>query len=502
MKKRICCLALAASIFLCSCASNPEKEIVTSKNDGSFDANVVQSATENSNPDETQAVSYNETFTSTDGSVKFTLSVDEDIPFSAVPVVKVAPHYLSGDDVQRVGQALFGNAVFYEQGPILGGIYTKDEIQRKLSFVTPYINIEKMSELYSTEVCGEESITMEVEDLKLFVDYLTAQYETAPVENPYGLCQWEFKNGAYYLYSEEDIAAGGMNLSSFNEEIYSRVQVNGVPYLLTASRRNQEDFKLNNIYVRIDSGSMPSTLELDAFTAQLCSFEPTQDQLMSVKQNAEQMLSSMNLGDWYVDECFVEVNPNERLAPETYIIHINAVPVINGVPAIRRPQFSNITSSEVYASNYYLTDANFQFSANGDIISFQMYSTIDVEDIVNDNVATLNMDEMMEIAKTHLTLSDRSNYGNTEEQLASWDSYYGETVICEIDICELEYGMTRVKVPNTDNNYYYIPALILSGTISYCGEQSGTVYQSNPDGIYPLVAINAVDGSIIQLDNE
>ena len=62
--------------------------------------------------------------------------------------------------------------------------------------------------------------------------------------------------------------------------------------------------------------------------------------------------------------------------------------------------------------------------------------------------------------------------------------------------------MTRVKVPNTDNSYYYIPALILSGTINYCGEQSGTVYQSNPDGIYPLVAINAVDGSIIQLDNE
>ena len=136
-----------------------------------------------------------------------------------------------------------------------------------------------------------------------------------------------------------------------------------------------------------------------------------------------------------------------------------------------------------------------------------MFSTIDVTEIVNDNVATLNMDEMMEIAKTQLTLSDRSTYGNSEDQLASWDSYYGEPVICEIDVCELDYGMTRVKVPNNDNSYYYVPSLILSGTINYCGEQSGTVYQSsesvsNPDGIYPLVAINAVDGSIIQLDNE
>ena len=69
MKKRICCLAMAASIFLCSCAANPEQDVVISKNDGSFDVNVVQSATSptasSGGEGTTQNVKYNETFFST-----------------------------------------------------------------------------------------------------------------------------------------------------------------------------------------------------------------------------------------------------------------------------------------------------------------------------------------------------------------------------------------------------------------------------------------------------
>ena len=94
MKKRICCLAMAASIFLCSCAANPEQDVVISKNDGSFDVNVVQSATQPAGQNEsaTQNVSYTDSFTSTDGSVQFQLSIDDTIPVQAWPVVEIVPH--------------------------------------------------------------------------------------------------------------------------------------------------------------------------------------------------------------------------------------------------------------------------------------------------------------------------------------------------------------------------------------------------------------------------
>ena len=502
--------------ILTACAANPEQEVVISKNDGSFDANVVQSATNASTElseqgstsvekDNTRNVQYTGSFLSTDESVEFTLDIDTDITTAAMPVVEVEPHFLTGEDVQRVAKVLFGDAEIYEQGTLIDEVFTKSHIQKTLNMLSPYVSVEKMEELYTPRENQTDYLSEKAENLKRILERITERYETAPEENPYGLCQWTFKNDAYYFYTEEEIASGSVTFSDMNEEIAARVEVNGIPYSFSASRRNQNDFKINNIYVRIDNG-IGSTLADDIYEAQLCVTEkPAEEQVAAVKAKAEKMLADMELGDWYVDECYVEVRGEswERAQTE-YVVCINAVPVTNGVPAIRRVQFSNLKSKETYASNYYLTDANFEFSANGDLVSFQMYSTIDVTEIVNDNVATLQIDEMMETAKNHLSLSDRSNYGFPEELLTDWDEYYGETTICKVHISELEYGMTRVKVPNTDDSYYYVPSMILSGTRSYYGKDTDTFYETvkgsvNSDGIYPLVAINAVDGSIIEL---
>ena len=153
MKKRICCLAMAASIFLCSCAANPEQDVVISKNDCSFDVNVVQSATQPAGQNEsaTQNASYTDSFTSTDGSVNFSLNINKEIVSGAMPVVTVSPHLLSGDDVQRIANALFGDAVFYEQGPLLDEQFSKSELQRKLNLHTPYTNGENLIALFGPE---------------------------------------------------------------------------------------------------------------------------------------------------------------------------------------------------------------------------------------------------------------------------------------------------------------------------------------------------------------
>lgn len=67
----------------------------------------------------------------------------------------------------------------------------------------------------------------------------------------------------------------------------------------------------------------------------------------------------------------------------------------------------------------------------------------------------------------------------------------------------MEYGLTRVKVPDSDDKYYYVPSLALYGTVEYYGEQSGTVYSSGgeEDQLINLVCLNAIDGSIIELSN-
>lgn len=493
--------------ILTACAANPEQAVVISKNDGSFDANVVQSATQPTGQSgtATQNVNYTNSFTSTDGSVHFSMNINEEITLSAMPVVTVSPHLLTGEDVQRVAKVLFGDAVFYEQGPWLYEQFSKSELQRKLALLTPYTNGDNLLELYGTEKYTPDYLARSVEVVKQFVNNWTAEYETAPEENPNGLCQWTFKNSAYYFYSEEEIAEQGVNrLSEGEEEICSRVQINGIPYQLDATRRDGGAYKMNHITVRIESGAAPMEIEQDVFVSALCSEKPTDTQVAAAQQKAAQMLSRMGMGDWYIDTCDVYVD-TWRLAEDAYTINVKAVPVINGVPAIRRPQLTNMKNDNVFTSKYSLTDAQFQFSANGDLIAFDLDGAIDITEIVNANVATLSMDELMERVQNHITLSDFGAYSVAMDTLESMEQDFGEEIVCNIDITQLEYGLTRVKVPDTDDCFYYLPAILLSGTINYCGVDTGMVYFSSDemdDGpIVPLVCMNAVDGSIILIDN-
>lgn len=107
------------------------------------------------------------------------------------------------------------------------------------------------------------------------------------------------------------------------------------------------------------------------------------------------MLNHMGIGTWAVGECYVE-NTNTDGIPE-YVISLNAVPVFEGAAAMYRTQLDNL--SENFAASYYLTEALFQFSANGDLVYLRLSSPVDIVDVINKNVATMNIDELMERAK-------------------------------------------------------------------------------------------------------
>lgn len=134
-------------------------------------------------------------------------------------------------------------------------------------------------------------------------------------------------------------------------------------------------------------------------------------------------------------------------------------------------------------------------SSEGELLYFEMQSPIDVTYIVNDNVATLSFDELMEKAKTYFMHSDGTHYGinivagSTNEQ-----------IVCNVTVSEMEYALTRVKVPNTDESYYYIPSIILRGNVEIVGAESETLYSSKTN--LELLTLNAVDGTVINATNE
>ncbi len=498
--KMIVCVTLFSLMSTClyGCQREPSEKSVTSKNDGSFDSSVIQPGPQDQMIGSTQAIIFEDEFSSTDGSVNFALSIQNQFTVNENPVVEVVPHYLTGEDAEKIAVALLSDAEWYEQEPLLEPNYSKEQIQEKINRWSQYANSQAVSEL-----CGTgHGDTVDI--IKSFIETYTGLYESAPNEKSQALCQWNLKKDSYYYYSEESLT--GQNLSSENDAIKAVAKLGNVEYTLEIFTRNMSDYKINNIYLSLGEGISPDFIDADIYRAMLCRTDkPTDEDIIAVEAKAQEILDSMDLGDWKVDASSVQTTYYGE-TPE-YIINVSAVPVINGISAIRRPQFGNLKSDSSYASNYYLSDVNFQFSANGDLVSFSMYSPIDVKEVLNENVATTSLDELMELAKNHLMLSDYYEYGLSADALETMEETYGEDFICKINLCQMDYGMLRVKVPNTDESYYYVPGIVIAGTIDYVGKDTGNVYASSGEAIYydrivPLVSLNAVDGSIIELSNE
>ena len=202
------------------------------------------------------------------------------------------------------------------------------------------------------------------------------------------------------------------------------------------------------------------------------------------------------MGDWSV--CSVEVDADQRGTVSQYRIIVKAMPVFNGVPALYGQPMGNLRSSDASASNYLMSAVMFEFSANGDLIYFSMDAPVDVKTVVNESAAILSVDELMEKAKTQLSLSGvAAGIGLPYGIYDIRQDVFGEDITCKITINKMRFGLARIKVPNTDYSYYYVPALVLYGAADYYGQYSGTYFEDWSVDDQDLVWINAVDGSII-----
>lgn len=479
---QLCVLLINALLLLSACQSNPSSGSVSSKNDGAFDANVIVSAEDHRAPGTTHVLAWDEEFQSSDGSITYLARIDTIIDSFDMPVVKVTPHHLTESDAKRIAHALFGDVNFYEAPPMLAPIYSKSEIRDKIERWAEYASMEAVYSLY-----GEERESS-VELVKRFIERYTEQYETAPEDSPYPSCHWEYKKDTYYLVSEAEAAS--TDTSNDNDNIQATVSLNGVKYLYKVATRDKKDFKINNITAFLYDGIGPDFIDDRIFQAKLCrTGEPTAQVLKNVKDSTEKILAQMELGTWKIDQCYVETQYYGE-TPE-YIINVTAVPVFNGVPAVRQNQISNLKSEDSYASNYYLTDANFRFSANNELVEFNLMSPVDVAEVINNNVAVMSSEQLKSIVKDKLILTDYRAY----DTLGITDIFDAK-IACKVTISSIEYGLSRVKVPNTDESYYYVPALSIYGQPEYSNPDSGEVFYSANEPIL-LLTINTVDGTLI-----
>lgn len=482
MQKKYCLIVLAAvvTMLLCACQVNPEENAVISKNDGVFESNLHQTTPKEIFGD--IPVQSSERFFSTDGSVEFQLCLDQTISTAAMPAVEVVPHNLTGDDVERVAQALLEGTTFYDQEPDCNPQYSKEELQAAISRWSQYASEKAYSDLYgSVDTDG-------IDALKFSIQSFTELLEHASEKNPHRACDWQFKPENYY-FSEH---------SNNNNIIQATATVDGIDYVLNAVSRVKQDFIINGITLGVGVTSVDRRI----LQAQMCrTDEPSQEQINMSSQSAQKMLDQMDLGTWTVEEPVVEVTYYGEI-PE-YSILINAAPVLESARVLSGQRNPVLTGDDVYSSSYYLTSAFFRFSPGGKLLSFGMDSPIEIKSVANSNVSMLALDELLNTAKNHLRHSDvYAGYGVPSRIIETYAQSSGEKIVCKVTIERLGFGLARMKAANSDENYYYIPAIALYGAADYYGAESGTFYMGSGepfgDRYQALVWINAVDGSVME----
>lgn len=491
MRKIICTIfVFLLTLLLCACQVSPEKDVVSSRNDGSFDTKAVESAQDSHTPDETESLSYLDTFLSTDGSVTFQIDVKNSISTPNMPVVEVVPHAITEAEARNAALALCGSSsVFYEAEPSLNEKYSKSDIISQIDRWLPYTSVDGMKQLFPNR--NETTWQSDAQTLRETITYLSGRYldNNAP-DYEHTPCEWTFHKSSHYIYGADEAAK--LDTSRDNDEISAWVSNGAGRYgTFTVSCRDNKDFKLNNIFYSATI-SGPLLVDYALLRAEKLRTErPTDTQIEAAIGKAQAIMDQMGLGMWNVDFSDIGIHSTGEITE--YTINLSAVPVFQGVPAIHRPQLSNLKSQEAYASNYYLTEATFEYSADGTLMDFILYSPVDIKQVVNENTKTIAMDEIINRAKEHLSLSDAYEYG------ASLD-YMDEDYSCTVTITHVEYGLTRTKVPNTDESYYYVPAAMLSGNVEYKILDTDEVFFCRDN--VQLLIVNAVDGSIIPLDNE
>ena len=163
MKKIISSLTVFTIIaaILCGCQTPPNTEVIISKNDGVFQEKIDQTApSQQEVPVKTPAtINCFEQFTSTDGSVNFSVNIDQEVSEDVKQVVEVAPHPLTEEDIRRVAEVLLGNVVFYERRPSTNPQYSKAQYQAMISRYSAYSSQEAL-----TNLMGYDGVNTYMED--------------------------------------------------------------------------------------------------------------------------------------------------------------------------------------------------------------------------------------------------------------------------------------------------------------------------------------------------
>lgn len=491
---------LLVTCFTTACQPTPEKPIVVGKDQDKMLEQLVQTpnaAGEEAPPAFSIAdmqVPENYTFSTTGADGKLTVSVDAPVRLpdaDILPTAKVVPGRFTQEMVSAMLDYLFGDTPYYQRDNRL----TKAQLER--------IILDKQKRIADGVFDDHPD---RLEDVQQQIAHWQEQLETAPEKRD------EPKLSDGTMIKDEVWGSYSIDVQTYDEVIgyikgyfncYSVPQTksSGDLYMghdyshLHYSDYSSED---DDYYNYTMDGAQLVYSDTDIPDDLKAKLGVTLDE---AKQQVEGFLDAGEIKDMMCTAAFViddhgtgHVDDYSGVASD-FAFKLFYTRSVNGVPVMPTSEFCQ-NSREDYDYPWVYESLEV-IVTDGGIVDISWKSPCDVSEIIADNTEIIDFEEAAEIFEAKMKIFYE----------ARLDTYGFDSI--DIDIDSINLGLLRIKQQNSGQQVagLYVPVWVFYGTVkqtlTYSDGYTHVGYDHGcdfPDKPYIVLAINAINGSIIDVE--
>lgn len=456
MKSKKCLLlCMSAAILMTACQSSPEEDIVVNKNEGVLESAIEESSDGDTAKSEDIPETYQDEFMNDSGDVSVQINAKVSAVDGALPVLRVTPHEITGEEVKTWAEVLFDGQEAYEPNHTL----TKNEIEAEiLRYKQMASNKDRLIEEYGSESQAQSMI----DDYNRKIADYESMYDTAPESVERKTSDWNFHPYDYYD-AEASIRGGQADYESLKETSLLEAVSEDRMLMLTAANRSASDYVMHHImFYRLEEGKTDI---------------PYADTSMEdAEKIADELIDTLGLGR---DNWDLALSADISISDDAVQQRLIYTPVYKEIPVIYGPTI-NTKSEDLYAANYEYTNLEINLY-NGEIDSVWLFSPVDIVNIENEDVATISFKEASNRFKTQAqTAYTRGQWVDPEDPMHTDSQVSVKTE-------RIRQGLFRIKEKNNNDEFLIVPVWAFESTV-YLDDEAWTG---------DICLINAVDGSVI-----
>ena len=243
-------------------------------------------------------------------------------------------------------------------------------------------------------------------------------------------------------------------------QLIAQATVNGHQAMVEVDNREENDYRLNTQWFLYEDEQEWIKEETGTLSKE-----------EAVKQ-ADEIKNQLGMENWKYAEYKASEAENIQNVMVTYTPSYESITTLQG-------SLIDLKSEDLYAANYYYSSLSIGFE-NGVLTSVELISPMDVVQIENENVETMDFEEIYQ------TFKKQAQAQFTESAFLDLDAT--ETGKIQIEISEITEGLFRIKEKSNTEDFLMVPAWSFSGTLRVDGEDWGK---------QQFLMINGIDGSVI-----